>query len=162
VSDISNNDQAFATALKALVSGLKLPNLLPAGLDKIAAEGKVSTVPELITEFEGYAEVYQDVADAEATYHKAVKARDLLAATAVPRYEAVRSSLKAALGKKSEDLPKVGIDPNKTPAPLTVEQKQAKVDKAKATRAARGTKGPKQLAAIKGQVPAGPPAKPGQ
>jgi hypothetical protein len=62
-------------------------------------------------------------------------------------------------GRQRTEGAKYGITPDHEPTPLTVEQKAAKVAKAKATRAARHTLGPKQKKAITGATPQTPPAK---
>ena len=104
--------------------------------------------------------VFQAAEDAAIALHIAVQARNAVAPAALARYEALRGSFKAMLGKRNPDLVKIGIEPDKTPPPATVEQKKARVARAQATRVARGTKGPKQKAAIKGQVPPAAPAPP--
>jgi hypothetical protein len=55
------------------------------------------------------------------------------------------------LGKKNVALANYGIAPDKEATPLTPEQVVARAAKAKATREARHTMGPKQKAKIKGQ-----------
>jgi len=160
MSDVLVSHSAMLAVLKAMRAGLQ--NNLPAGLTQIAAGGEVSTVAQVETELDGYIATYQAADDAETAYRKAVKTRDDEAGTVVPRIEALRTSLKGVFGKKNPDLTKVGLTPDKTPAPLTLEQKQERAAKAAATRKARGTKGPKQKAAIKGQLPPAPtPPKPG-
>ena len=162
MSDPIESPSALLAALKGMRAGI--PNL-PAGTTQIVAGGQVSTPAQLEAELDTYIATYQAAEDAELALQNAEKARDTLAVTVVPRFEALRTSFKGMLGKKNPDLTKVGLEPDKTPAPLTLQQKQAKAAKAAATRKARGTLGPKQKAAIKGQVPpATPPApapKPG-
>jgi hypothetical protein len=72
----------------------------------------------------------------------------------------LRQALKVAFGGSIEALATFGLTPRKTPV-LTPEQRTAAAEKAKATRAARHTMGPKQKAQIKGTVaPAATPATP--
>jgi hypothetical protein len=70
---------------------------------------------------------------------------------------ALRQYVINAFGQESPVLADFGFTPPKK-ATLTPEQKLAKAQKADATRKARGTKGKKQKASIKGTVPATAPA----
>lgn len=165
MSDPVTSPNALLAAFKAMRAGLD--NGLPSGLTQIGAGGKVSTIADVKAELDDTIKVYQAAKDADLEAQKAAKARDEMAPAAVARYEALRTALKGIFGRKSPDLVKVGLAPDKTPAPPTVEEKKARVEKMQATRKARGTKGPKQLKAIKGQVPdptpppPAPPAKSG-
>lgn len=150
---MSDNQTTPGTVLKqlqALEAGLT-DNPLP-GMTQIAAGGMVSTVAELIVEVQGYAALYKAAEDAAAAYDKALQAREVAAPAALDRLQQIRAALKGAIGKRNPDLLAFGITPDQEPAPLTVEQKLARAAKAKATRAARHTMGPKQKAAIKGQI----------
>jgi hypothetical protein len=60
--------------------------------------------------------------------------------------------VKTTFSKSPDVLADFGIRPNKTKTPLTVEQKAAAAAKSKATRSARGTKGPRQKLEITGDV----------
>jgi hypothetical protein len=158
MSTPEKNYAAFIKALTQLIAGLQ--NSMPPGLTQLAAGGTVSTLAALVTELQAILAVYQAAEDAAATHAKAILARDELAPTAIPRVEAIRFAVKGAFGKKSPDLPKVGMAPDKTPPTPTVAQKEQRVAKGKATRVARGTLGPKQKAAIHGQVATPAPASP--
>ncbi len=101
-------------------------------------------------------------ADAARTAWQAAvqKARDQITSSR-SLMSGVRSALQVAFQGKVEVLADFGLSPRKKPAPLTPEQKQASVAKAKATRAARHTQGPKQKAKITGTTaPAAAPAQP--
>jgi hypothetical protein len=115
----------------------------------------------------------QSLLDAMAAHDAAVaKAKDLLLARrdtnaqVGPVHRAYRRYLIATYGDATETLADYGLKPLKARAPLTVEQKAAAAAQAEATRKARGTKGKKQKAAIKGTVTkpattvATPPAAP--
>ena len=71
-----------------------------------------------------------------------------------PTIQALKDLLLAQFGNASQTLADFGLSPRKERAPMTVEQKAAAAAKRKATRAARGTTGPKAKLAIKGTVPA--------
>jgi hypothetical protein len=154
-SNVYESPAALLAEMKNLRAGL--PNL-PAAITQVTADGETSTIPQIEAEMDGIIAVYQAEKDAEIALQKATKAREDLAVTAIPRYEAIRASLKTMIGKKNPDLTKIGLEPDRTPAPLTVDQKKTKVSRALATRKARGTMGPKQKAKIKGSVPAETPS----
>jgi hypothetical protein len=168
MANIYNNPGALMTAILALRDGLA--NKPPQGLTQLSAGGKVSTLPDLVTELNGYYEVYKAADDAIKARDKALQARGALESTALTRFEEIQASVKAAMGKRNPDLANMGITPDQPRAPLTAEQKVLAAAKARATRAARHTMGAKQKAAIKGQLspqgapqgvqPPAPPAPP--
>ena len=65
---------------------------------------------------------------------------------------ALVSYVKTAYSASPDVLADFGLQPRKTPTPLTAEQKAAAVAKREATRKARGTTGPKAKLAVKGNV----------
>jgi hypothetical protein len=65
----------------------------------------------------------------------------------------VRTQIKARLGADDPGLLDYGITPGKAPKALTVEEKAFKVAKGKATRTARGTRGKRELAKVRGEAP---------
>ena len=69
-----------------------------------------------------------------------------------PVIQAYTHTLQETYGTDTETLADYGIEPRKSPTPLTTEQKSAAVAKAEATRKARGTTGKKAKLAIKGNV----------
>jgi hypothetical protein len=76
-------------------------------------------------------------------------------------YAALKAAVISYFGAKSPQLVKFGLEPRKTPAPLTSMQLAVRAAKVKATRQQRGTKGPVQKAGIKAgpmQISIGPVA----
>ena len=73
-------------------------------------------------------------------------------ATYLPILANVRTALVTYLGGDAEKMASLGVAGRKQPAPRTLQQKIAAREKNLATRAARGTKGKKQKAAITGNV----------
>jgi hypothetical protein len=65
---------------------------------------------------------------------------------------AFESLIRVMFGNDTASLADFGLQPRKQPVPKTVEQKTVAAAKAKATRTARGTKGPKAKQAVKGNV----------
>jgi hypothetical protein len=60
----------------------------------------------------------------------------------------------STFGVTSVEYSQFGFKPNKTPTPLTADEKQLKTARNRATRLVRNTMGKKQKQAVKGQVPA--------
>ena len=96
MKDFVKDPAAFTKALLALIAGLQ--NSMPAGLTQLAAGGAVSTLTALEAELQAMVVVYQAVDDAAVAHAKAIDAREALAPTAIPRFEAIRASVMTALG----------------------------------------------------------------
>ena len=148
----TNSSGTFLAALKALHEGVTKE--LPPEITQVTAGGKTSDVPTLATEIQRMVTVFANVETTHNAHIKALQVRTEEGPGVVTRYEDIASALKAALGKKNPLLAKFGLAPNKTAAPPTTEQKTLRIQKARATRVARGTKGKRQKEAIKGTVPA--------
>jgi hypothetical protein len=150
VSNVEQTLESLHQALKDLSAGL---SALPSTITAIPVLETTYSITDLKAKVDGFEKVF---ATADATHlaaQNAAKARDEIVADVREFMAAAKRSLKGALGKKSPKLEVVGMKPEKTPAPPTVEQKQERAQKAKATRTARHTMGPKQRKAVKGQVP---------
>ena len=108
--------------------------------------------------------------NADTAAKDALTALRNLQTTVGPVIQALKDLLIAQFGNATQTLADFGLAPHKTRTPLTVEQLAAAKAKRDATRAARGTEGPKAKLAIKGTTtapavtppaaPATPPAKP--
>jgi len=89
---------------------------------------------------------------ASIAWHQAVKNRD----AGVPGIETLIADLALGAdytwGVGSPECQELGFMPRKQPAPLTSEQNAQKAAKARATRQARGTLGPKARKSVKGAV----------
>jgi len=140
----------------ALIAGLKLGG--PGGLTSLAVGGTVYTVADLITKLTSLQAILSAVVSAEEAMATAVQGLNDNGDAVETFIEQTRTSVKGSLGKKSASLSTYGLAADKDPTPLTADQEVLKVARAKATRAARNTLGPKQKAKIKGQVPATPAA----
>ncbi len=132
--------------LETLLDGLK--SGIPSGMS-LKLGGVDYDAASLVHELEAHVEVFTDVRDAKT----ALSAKVLIAKgdkpAAMKLYALVRAALQALLGMESADLVKYGLKPRKAPKPRTNEQKAVASAKALKTRELRGTKGPKQKAAIK-------------
>jgi hypothetical protein len=99
-----------------------------------------------------------DVNAARATYQAKVKVMRAQAPALRKQLAAFVAFVRATFGNQPDVLADFGLAPHKEPAPKTVETKATAVEKTLATRAARGTKGKKQKAAIHGTLPVTEPA----
>jgi hypothetical protein len=140
--------------LKDLITGLTQNP--PPNVTSLLVDGKTYTLQELLTALSAYAALYNAVDRAHATFRAAFETRSEIEPDASHLVQGVRAVLKGMFGKKSVALESYGIRPEKEPASLTAEQEVVKVAKAKATRKARHTMGPRQRAKIKGQTPSTP------
>jgi hypothetical protein len=144
---------------KNKTSEAALAETLAAGTQKhlstiaqLVVGGGTYTPSQVEAQLNALATLRNDVDAAKAT----VKAKLSLEAAQAPALRtflvAFVGYVRSAFGSSPDVLADFGLAPKKVPMPLTVEQKTARVAKAKATRAARGTKGPKAKLAVKGNV----------
>jgi len=144
--------------INALVNGLT--NKPPGGATSAVVDNQSMAMADVITELKGYQGVYQKEADAKSALSTARQARLKAEPNAVPRIRLVVEAVKGMMGSHNPALEGLGITPDKVAAPLPAEKEVLKAQRNAATRVARGTKGKKQKAAIKGQVPAAAPVAP--
>jgi len=87
-----------------------------------------------------------------ATWQAAVKANANERASTKTLISGVKTQLQVMFAGSIDTLADFGLKPRKVPVARTPEEKAASTAKAKATRAARKTLGPKQKAKVKGTV----------
>ncbi|HEY1695961.1 MAG TPA: hypothetical protein VGG39_27530 [Polyangiaceae bacterium] len=138
-----------ATLAGQLIAGIPK---LPGSVTTITLDGSTFTPTQLASELQTLVTLRQDVSAARAA--TAAKVAAETAQMAAPRalLRAFVQFLRVAFGNQPDVLALFGLQPRKAMTPLTVEQKAAAAAKREATRAARGTKGPKALAKVKGTV----------
>jgi hypothetical protein len=98
------------------------------------------TLKEVGQLFQEMLDAHQAVLDARVKVRSATAARRAKISQGRPILKAVKNYLLAIHGDP-EDLAKFGLQPHKAPAPRGVKAKAAALDKAEATREARGTMG---------------------
>jgi hypothetical protein len=109
------------------------------------------TIPEFTAEIDAYTAAVAEVAAATHAFHAAVdKERKLREATFAHRAE-LKAVVAARIGKHAIELGLYGFAPEKVRV-VSPKAKLVGAIKAKATRLARGTMGPKQRLAITGNV----------
>ncbi len=104
----------------------------------------------VLAQLQEYLGVYADL-DTHAMGTGQARAQGGIAAArgAGTYYAALKAAVISYFGAKSPQLVKFGLEPRKSPAPLTSTQLAVRAAKVKATRQLRGPKGPVQKAAIK-------------
>ncbi|HZU98865.1 MAG TPA: hypothetical protein VFF73_19315 [Planctomycetota bacterium] len=101
----------------------------------------------------------QAVGDQKAAWKASIVTRDAKGPTISALIDDIKKGASLGWGDSSVEFGQFGFAPKKKPAPLTPEQKQTKLERYRATKAARGTLGRRQRQAIKGVVPT-PPSTP--
>ena len=152
--------RGYRHALQQMLQGWQ--ELIPGDSTLLSSAGSLNQAA-VLAQLQEYLGVYVDL-DAHATGTKQARAQ---AESQLPEVRTYYAALKAAVisyfGAKSPQLVKFGLEPRKTPAPLTSTQLAVRAAKVKATRQLRGTKGPVQKAGIKAgpmQISIGPVAVP--
>jgi len=123
----------------------------PAG-NSMAVGGVTLTLNQIETELTGFASLRTGVDTARAALQAKLAAEEAQATVMNAFLEAFVKIVRGSFGNQADVLADFGLEPEKAPTPLTVEQKVAAAAKRKATRAARGTTGSKAKLAITGNV----------
>ena len=113
---------------------------------------------DIITSLQERISTAGTVDSTRATWQTAVKANRDQRAKTNSLISGVRQTLQTMFAGSIDTLADFGLKPRKTPAAMPPEERAAAVAKARATRRARSTMGPKQKAKIKGTVPVAAPA----
>ncbi len=132
-----------------LIDGL---NDLKAKLASMLLVGAVVPTNDLVATLQSRIDARKTTESTRASWQTAVKAERDLEDKTKTVVSALKQSLLAAFAGDIETLTKFGLTSRRQHVP-TPDEKVAAAEKAKATRAARHTMGPKQRAAIKGVVP---------
>jgi hypothetical protein len=143
---------------KGKATAAELATSLIAGIQKHLATGPMQVAGGTFTAAQVIAELQQlvvlraavDAARATATAKVAAETAQAPALRAF--MSAIVQFVRTAFGSQADVLADFGLPPKRARTPLTVEQKAAASAKRTATRAARGTTGPKAKKGIKGAV----------
>jgi hypothetical protein len=120
----------------------------------LSLDGTSVPTPDVIATFQAAVTSIDAATVAETAFHQAVAAQHAAVVKAEATLSGLQKLVDNQLGTKMRPDFGFAVPTRKTPDEAT---KAQAVAKRAATRAARGTKGPRQKAAIKGQVPATPP-----
>jgi phage-related minor tail protein len=149
------------------VNRINRNRLMIAGLDKnytakqtVLVDGVATLQPQVIAVLQAPSDAADVTAAAEAAYHKAVADENAANAAADATFLSLKNYFLLVNKKTPEVLADYGLEPVVKKVP-TAATKAAAAVKQQATRAARGTKGPKQRKAITASAaPAPAPATP--
>jgi len=141
-----------ATAVGQLIAGTK--KRFPSGTQQVQLEGASMTITDVLNGLQSFLDNRSAVVAAQAT----AKAKVSVERAALPSLDALISAwvayVRLAFGTQADALADFGLAPHKARTPMTAEEKAVAAAKRKATRAARGTKGPKAKSQIHGNVTA--------
>jgi hypothetical protein len=127
---------------------------LPNGNQTITLDGATTTVDAVTKELQSFLDDREAVVAAQATAKAKVAAENANMPALNALIKAFIAFLRVTFGNDPSTLADFGLTPLKAPAPLTTEAKAVAAAKREATRAARGTKTPKQKKGIHGNVKA--------
>jgi hypothetical protein len=138
------------TADTKLMAGVQT-YFVPANVT-ITVAGVVVTSAQMEAAIQSRITAANSATSAKASLAQAVKAREATVASTQSVVDAVTQIALIMYANQPDVLTTFGISPRKVPVPLTAQEKAERAAKAKATRAARNTMGPKQKAKVKGTV----------
>jgi hypothetical protein len=158
MTSIKENKETTLNRIRQAIVGIQ--DNFPAS-KTILLEATPTKPADAIATLQAAIDAIDKAASAEAAFHAAVAAQHTAIAAANALLVNLEETVKVTLGRTPAILGGFGFSVTVKQAP-TPAVKAAAVQKRAATRAARGTKGPRQKAAIKGTVPATPttPVKP--
>lgn len=152
-----------ATRVGQLIAGAR--KHFPNGSQAISLEGAPTTIDGTLNQLQGFIDNRTAVVTAQATAKTKLAAERNAMPVLTALIEAFTAFVKLTFGPQADVLADFGIPAPKAATPLTAEQKAVAAAKRKATREARGTKGPKAKLAVHGDItaklvvtPASPPA----
>jgi hypothetical protein len=126
----------------------------PKGTTTVTVGGATTTVTAAVNEIQTFIDNRDAVVAAQATAKAKIAAEKAALPTLTAFLNAFTATVRFLFGNDAEALADFGLAPHKARAPLTAEQKAVAAAKRKATREARGTKGPKAKADIHGNITA--------
>ena len=146
----TNNAETFDQKLNQLINGVQ--TTLTSG-QSFPINGQSYKQSTLLAALKEQAAPFDAAASAHEVLKKAVVDREAARPAATAFYKQVVAVLLAYYGADTATLAVFGIAPRKVKRQLTSQEKLAAATKAKATRAMRGTIGPKKKEAIKATGP---------
>jgi hypothetical protein len=148
--DKSKNKKAASAAL--LITGSD--KHFPSGSQPFTLGGVSMTMDQAKTELRSLVSNRSAVVAAQGSARSKVLAEDTQAPALNAFVSAFTAFVKLTFAGQAEVLADFGIKPPKVRTPMTAEQKAVAAAKRKATREARGTKGPKAKQAVHGDITA--------
>jgi hypothetical protein len=147
---IAEQKATIVASYQAVITGL---NDGPSDLTSFIIGNKTYVKSDLIKLFQTRIDAAKKVMAARTALHLAVVAERQVTAEVAPIRSGLKTVLQGRFGKSGAELQQYGFTPQKK-AQRTAATKAGAALQGKSTRAARGTKGKKQKALIKGARPA--------
>jgi hypothetical protein len=144
--NIAAQKATILATYQALITGL---NDAPADLQSYVIASKTYTKAELVTHFQGRIDAAKKTIAARTALHLAVVSEKEVATLVAPLRAGLKTVLQGRFGRGAAELQQFGFTPQKK-AQRAATTKAAAVLQNRSTRDARGTKGKKQKATIKG------------
>jgi hypothetical protein len=148
----NRNKNGKATAMTQVIAGAR--KNFPNGSQVITLDGTSTTIEAVVNEFQTFVTNRAAIVAAQTAVRNKVAAEGAAMPALNATFEAFVAFVRQTFGKSSTVLADFAIPVVRTPVAQTAEQKAVAAAKRKATRAARGTTGPKAKKAIKGNVTA--------
>jgi hypothetical protein len=148
---MSSKKEALGERITTMINGLK--STLPKDRKKLVVGTEEVSVSALIRTLEGFQSLWISVDDKAKVYHRAIRDRDKVVPAARELLKDLKPPLVTIYGRTSGDLLKFAIKPESERRQLTTEEQAVANERRQSTRDARGTKGRRQKAAIKGAAP---------
>jgi hypothetical protein len=148
----SNNKNGKASRIARVIVGAR--KHFAVGSQAILLDGASTTVDAVVNEFQAFIDNRAAIVAARTAVRNKVAAERAGMAALDALLQAFIAFIRNTLGPTAEALADFGIPLRKQPVPKTAEQKAVAAARRKATRAARGTKGPKAKLAVHGDITA--------
>jgi hypothetical protein len=154
---MARKEETLGEEMKNLLTGLQ--TALPSGTQAFPVGSVVQTVPAIIQTLQTFVGDWTAADDSGVKHHADVLRRDGNAPAARSFVNELKLAVFTVMGSTNPALVNFGLKPKKERQKLTGDQRVRATAKAKATREARHTLGPRAKAQIKGEVPPPPTAK---
>ena len=148
----NSNRNGKATRVAQVIAGAR--KHFPNGAETLTLEGAPTTIDAVLTELQGFVDDRAAIVAAQMAARNKVAAERAGLPAMSALFAAFIAFIRNALGPTAEALADFAIPVRKVPAPKTAEQKAVAAAKRKATREARGTKGPVARKAVHGNITA--------
>ncbi len=147
-----NGKNSRATRVGQLIAGAR--KRFPNGKQQLIVGGASTTVDDAVNELQSFIDHRAAVVAAQAIARAKVSAERSALPTLDAFINAFVQTVRFLFGTQPDALADFGLAPHKARAPMTAVQKAVATARRRATRTARGTKGPKARSEIHGDVTA--------
>jgi hypothetical protein len=153
MTTIHDSKESIVGSIRAAIAGVQTSFN---GTKTIVIDGTPTKPTAAVATLQGAIDAIDNATAAELAYHAAVAAQHAAVTSVIAFLEHLEIAVRGTLGSTPAILGGFGFTET-VPRKPTEAVKALAVQKRAATRVARGTKGPRQKAAIKGTVPSTPP-----